>query len=291
MAKEIYREFQGEEKKLIYVEQTFFFFKLLFLIVARLHSKLSRLSGSYLSFPAALITSRGRNYLANSNTFQPRKMFPTMNSSRYRFRRRGEAWKMSANEGSGSSSHSKKGLVDKWVSIVKGEKPNSQKIPNVLTLEHSIRRETQKWCRCGGEAGRCESLANLFSTRVKHRDHFRNSTSLPNSTANVCMRARTYKLMFPHFSPRKNYKGKVYNGTWWFFSLPSTAPALLTKPITHCPKRNNCLFGTTNCWSFGVCLANNFSAAQGGAGQRKVRNNLIHDKMDSTRSASDEKSS
>lgn len=35
----------------------------------------------------------------------------------------------------------KKGLVDKWVSIVKGEKPNSQKIPNVLTLEHSIRRE------------------------------------------------------------------------------------------------------------------------------------------------------
>lgn len=46
-------------------------------------------------------------------------------------------------EAAAASAAVKKGLVDKWVSIVKGEKPNSQKIPNVLTLEHSIRRKPE----------------------------------------------------------------------------------------------------------------------------------------------------
>lgn len=93
MAKEIYREFQGEGKKLIYVQQTFFSSSAQTLVSNRCSLALETIptvgARTFLSL-AALITLRGgRNYLANSNTFQPRKMFPTMSSSRYRFRRRG----------------------------------------------------------------------------------------------------------------------------------------------------------------------------------------------------------
>lgn len=105
---------------------------------------------------------------------------------------------MTANEGS-SSSRSKKGLVDKWVSIVKGEKPNSLKF-YVLTLEHSIRRNPEmmslRWKRV-------EWSLHKSPSRSSERLRSFPETSLLNSTSNVCMRARTYKLMFKHFSPGK----------------------------------------------------------------------------------------